>query len=278
MMRYLMLSVILAFGFFSLTDKVNAEEKEKTNVEENTLKMATTTSVEDSGLIKVLVPPFEEKFGVKVDVLAVGSGKALKSAEKGEVDVVLVHSPEAENKFINSGFGVNRRNVMYNDFVIVGPADDPAGIRGETASDALKKIADKKHLFTSRGDDSGTHNKESGIWALSGIQPEGAWYLKTGEGMVRTLQIADQEKAYCLVDRGTYIASEDKVDLVILVEGDSKLENPYSIIAVNPALHPDVNYIYAMTFIGWITSPEGQKIIGDYKKDGRVLFNPIYYK
>ena len=221
---------------------------------------------------------FKEKFNIKVDVIAVGSGKALELGENGDADIVIVHSPVAENAFIDYGFGVNRLSVMYNDFVIVGPADDPAGIKGETAPDAFKKIADKKYPFTSRGDISGTHKKEEEIWASAGIKHQGEWYIQTTEGMGRTLQIAQEKKAYSLVDRGTYIANQDKVDLVILNEGDSRLNNPYSVIAVNPARHPDVNYIYAMAFIGWITSPEGQKIIGEFNKDGKALFNPGSHK
>lgn len=277
-MRYLILSLLLVFGFFSLPDRGHAEEKEKTGIVKKTLKMATTTSVENTGLIYALLPQFEEMFNTKVEVTAVGSGKALKLGEKGDVDIVLVHSPEAENKFIDNGYGVNRREVMYNDFVIVGPADDPAGIKGDSAPNALNKIADKKYPFTSRGDESGTHSKEKEIWTIARIKPEGSWYIETGEGMATTLQIADEKKAYCLVDRGTYSVNDDKVELVILSEGDSMLHNPYSIIAVNPALHSDVNYIYAMAFIGWITSPEGQMIIGEFKKDGRVLFTPSSIK
>lgn len=277
-MRYLILSLLLVFGFFSIFESGYGQEKEKADVTKKTLKMATTTSVENTGLIYALLPPFEEMFNTKVEVIAVGSGKALKLGERGEVDIVLVHSPEAENKFINDGYGVNRRDVMYNDFVVVGPANDPAGIKGDSAPSAFKKIADKKYQFTSRGDVSGTHSKEEEIWAIARIKPEGSWYIGTGEGMATTLQIADEKKAYCLVDRGTYSANEDKVELVILSEGDSRFHNPYSIIAVNPALHSDVNYIYAMAFIGWITSPEGQRIIGEFKKDGRVLFTPSSLK
>ena len=273
-MRYLILSAVVLFGLLSISEGSFAEEKDKTGVANKTLKLATTTSVENTGLIYSLVRPFEEKFNIKVDVNAVGSGKALELGENGDADIVIIHSPEAENEFIDDGFGINRRSVMYNDFVIVGPADDPAGIKGETAPDAFKKIADNKSIFTSRGDVSGTHNKEEEIWAIAGIKPQGAWYVETGEGMGRTLQMAQEKKAYSLVDRGTYIANQEIVDLVILNEGDSRLNNPYSVIAVNPARHPDVNYIYAMAFIGWITSPEGQKIIGEFNKDGKALFNP----
>lgn len=273
-MRYLILSAVVLFGLLSISERSFAEEKDKTGVANKTLKLATTTSVENTGLIYALISPFEKKFNIKVDVIAVGSGKALDLGEKGDADIVIVHSPEAENAFIDDGFGVNRRSVMYNDFVIVGPADDPAGIKGETAPDAFKKISDKKHPFTSRGDISGTHRKEEEIWAIAGIKPQGEWYIQTTEGMGRTLEIAQEKKAYSLVDRGTYIANQDIVDLVILNEGDSRLNNPYSVIAVNPARHPDVNYIYAMAFIGWITSPEGQNIIGEFNKDGKALFNP----
>lgn len=277
-MKTLILSAVFVFSFISLSDGVYAEEKEKTGIVKKPLRMATTTSVENTGLIHVLVAPFEEKFDIKVDVIAVGSGKALKLAQDGDADIVLVHSPEAENEFINNGFGINRRDVMYNDFVIVGPADDPAGIKGETAPEAFKKIADKKQLFTSRGDVSGTHKKEEEMWAMGGIKPQGAWYLETDEGMGRTLQIANEKKAYCLVDRGTYIANQDKVDLIILNEGDKSLINPYSVIAANPARHPEVNYVDAMAFIGWITSPQGQKIIGEFNKDGKALFIPSSLK
>jgi len=277
-MKYLILSAVFVFGFISLCEGAYAEDKEKASGVNKSLKMATTTSVENTGLIYALLTPFEEKLNIKVDVIAVGSGKALKLAEDGDVDIVFVHSPEAENEFIKNGFGVNRRSVMYNDFVIVGPPDDPANIGGETAPNAFKKIADNKHPFTSRGDNSGTHIKEEEMWATAGIKPQGALYLETGGGMGYTLQIADEKKAYCLVDRGTYIANKDKINLIVLNEGDKSLINPYSIIAVNPSLHPDVNYIYAMAFIGWVTSPEGQKIIGEFNKDGMSLFNPSSLK
>ncbi len=240
--------------------------------------MASTTSAENSGLFYVLLPPFEKMFNIKMDVIAVGTGKALELGENGDVDVVFVHAREAEDKFINDGFGVNRRVVMYNDFVIVGPADDPAGIKGDTAPESLKKIAAKNWFFVSRGDDSGTHKKGKELWKLAGIKPTGKWHLETGQGMGATLQIADEKKAYCLVDRGTYIAYEKKIDLVILCEGDENLLNAYSIIAVNPKQHPNVNYIYSMALIGWVTSPEGQKVIGEFKKEGKVLFHPSAYR
>ena len=242
------------------------------------IKMSTTTSTENSGLLYELLPPFEKMFNVKVDVIAVGTGKALKLGENGDVDIVFVHARKAEDKFVENGFGINRRDVMYNDFVIVGPVNDPGGIKGKDPIESLKKIYANKAKFTSRGDDSGTHKKEKLLWEIAGLKPEGEWYLETGQGMGATIQIADEKQAYTLVDRGTYIAYEDKVDLIILSEGDKRLFNPYGIIAVNPAKHPHVHYVYAMTLIGWVTSPEGQKIIGDFKKGGKALFHPNAYK
>ncbi len=242
------------------------------------IRLATTTSTENSGLLYVLLPPFEKKYDIRVDVIAVGTGKALKLGENGDVDVVLVHAREAEDKFVENGFGVNRRDVMYNDFVIIGPKTDPAGIKGSDAVSALKKIAAKQENFTSRGDESGTHKKEKKLWGQTGVVPAGGWYLQTGQGMGATLQIADEKQAYCLVDRGTYIAYEDKIELIILCEGDERLFNPYGIIAVNPKRQPYVNYVQAMALIGWITSPAGQKIIGEFKKNGKLLFHPSAYK
>jgi tungstate transport system substrate-binding protein len=212
-----------------------------------------------------------------VDVIAVGTGKALKLGENGDVDIVFVHARAAEDQFVADGFGVNRRDVMYNDFIIVGPENDPAGIKAKNAVESLKAIFAKNATFASRGDDSGTHKKEKEIWKEAGMEPEGTWYLETGQGMGATLTLANEKQAYCLVDRGTYIAYEDKVDLVILSEGDERLFNPYGIIAVSPAKHPHVNYLYAMALIGWVTSVEGQKLIGEFKKYGKLLFYPSAY-
>lgn len=247
------------------------------------IKLATTTSVDNSGLLTVLLPPFEELFNVKVDVIAVGTGKALKLAENGDVDVVLVHAREAEDEFINKGFGVNRRDVMYNDFVIVGPQSDPAKIRGiKNVVDAMKLIAMKKAIFVSRGEESGTHVKEKALWEMAGIKPGGRWYIETGQGMEMTLRVADEKRAYCLTDRSTFIANKvatrHAISLQILTEGDQRLYNLYGIIAVNPELHPHVKYIHSMALIGWITSVRGQKIIAEYKKDGEQLFYPMAIK
>jgi len=243
------------------------------------LKLATTTSTDNSGLLDKLLPSFKARFNIKVDVIAVGTGKALKLGENGDVDVVLVHARQAEDKFIQEGYGVNRRDVMYNDFIILGPSDDPAKIKDEKSVVlTLGKIAAQKAFFVSRGDDSGTHEKEKNLWQKVGIAPEGKWYMEVGQGMGAALQIANEKQAYILCDRGTFLAYKNKIDLVILSEGDTLLFNPYGIMAVNPARYPGVKYIEAMQLIAWVTSVEGQKIIGEYKKEGEILFHPMAIK
>jgi tungstate transport system substrate-binding protein len=239
------------------------------------LKLATTTSTADTGLLDALLPAFETLYGVKVDVIAVGTGKALKIAENGDVDVVLVHARSLEMAFVANGYGVDRRDVMYNDFVVVGPREDPAEIAGaKDAAEAFRRIAARPAPFVSRGDESGTHQKEKEVWAKSGMTPQGSWYLEVGQGMGATLQITDEKKGYCLTDRGTYVAVKEKLDLVILVEHDPMLFNPYGIIAVNPAKWPHVQYDTARKLIDWITSPEGQKLIAGYTRYGERLFTP----
>ncbi|MDR3605407.1 MAG: substrate-binding domain-containing protein [Syntrophaceae bacterium] len=242
---------------------------------ETRLRMSTTTSTENSGLLKILLPPFEKENNLKVDVISVGTGKALKLGENGDVDVVLVHSRPAEDKFVSEGFGVDRRDVMYNDFIIIGPKNDPAKIKDlKSATEAFKKIAEAKALFISRGDDSGTNMKEKAIWKADGITPKGPWYIEAGKGMGAVLQMANEKNAYTLSDRGTFISYENKTDLVILVQGDKSLFNPYGVIAVNPEKRPNVQYALAKKFIDFITGPEGQKIIADYKLNGKQLFFP----
>ena len=239
------------------------------------IRMATTTSTDNSGLLEVILPPFEKMCNVTIDIIAVGTGKAIKLGEKGDVDLILVHAPEAEKKFVEEGYGVNRRSVMHNDFVILGPANDPAKIKGKmNAHKAFEKITQTKSLFISRGDDSGTHKKEKSIWKKTGDMPQGKWYLEAGQGMGTVLQMAHEKMAYTLSDRGTYLAYKKKIDLVIISEGDSDLHNPYGVIAVNPAKQPHVKYIKAMALIGWLTSPECQNMIADFKKGGEVLFHP----
>jgi tungstate transport system substrate-binding protein len=242
---------------------------------EDRLRMSTTTSTENSGLLRVLLPPFEKANNVKVDVISVGTGKALKLGENGDVDVVFVHARKAEDKFVADGFGVDRKDVMYNDFVVVGPASDPAGIsQAKTAVDAFKLMAEGKAPFISRGDDSGTHQMEKQLWKAAGIEPKGAWYVEAGQGMGAVLQMAFDKKGYALADRGTFVAYEKKTDLKILCEGDKALFNPYGVIAVNPKKHPNAKYDLAEKFITFVTSPEGQKIITDYKIDGKQVFFP----
>lgn len=242
------------------------------------LRLATTTSTENSGLLYALVPPFEKMFNVKVDIIPVGSGKAIQLGRSGDVDVILVHDPISEEKFIAQGWGINRREVMYNDFIIIGPKTDPVHIRGiKRASEAFAKIAKMKYPFLSRGDESGTHKKEISLWNDAHIQPGGSWYYEVGQGMGAVIKMAHEKMAYTLADRGTYLIFRDKINLVALLEGDNRLFNPYSVIAINPAKFPHVNYIKAMAFIGWLTSREGQGIIKDFAKDrfGQPIFIPM---
>jgi tungstate transport system substrate-binding protein len=266
MKRYVILFLSMTLVLCAVS--VSAQER---------LKISSTTSTDNSGLFGALNPPFEKRLDCRIDVIAVGTGKALKIGEAGDVDVVFVHARAAEDKFIADGFGVNRRDVMYNDFIIIGPKEDPAGIRGfKDAKKALSAIAQKGAPFISRGDDSGTHKKEKFIWKKAGVTPKGKWYAEAGQGMGAVIQIANEKKAYALADRGTYLAYSDKVDLVILCEGDKDLFNPYGIMAVNPARFPNVNYVLAMAYIGWITSQEGQAIIRKFgvAKFGQPLFIP----
>jgi len=241
------------------------------------LVLATTTSTQDSGLLDYLLPDFESKFNCKVDVIAQGSGQAIKTGQDGNCDVLLIHSRAAEDKFVADGDGINRLDVMYNDFVIVGPPSDPAGIKGlKDAAAALTKIAQRQAKFISRGDESGTHVKEKGIWQKAGITPKGAWYVSAGQGMGAVLVMANEQQAYTLADRGTYLAQRNKLDLVILVEGDKALFNPYGVIAVNPAKHPGVNAELAAKFQEWLTSVETQEKIAEFGKAefGQSLFIP----
>lgn len=243
--------------------------------ESGRLRLATTTSTENSGLLAELIPPFEDRTGLKVDVIAVGTGQALKLGETGDVDLVLVHARASEDAFVAAGHGVDRRDVMHNDFIILGPSRDPAGVRDMgNAAEAFKAIANRRVSFISRGDDSGTHKKEKALWKQAGLSPKGRWYRDVGQGMGAVITMSDDMQAYTLADRGTYLSMKSKIALEVLVEGDPKLFNPYGIIAVNPAKHPHVNYNGAMRFIAWITSPEGQNIIGAVQREGQVLFYP----
>jgi tungstate transport system substrate-binding protein len=244
--------------------------------DKNVIRLATTTSTANTGLLDYLLPKFEQKCSCKVPYIAVGTGKALKIAEDGNADVVLVHAREAEDAFVAAGHGVNRRDIMYNDFVLVGPHNDPARIKGETdVVNAMKKIASSKSRFVSRGDESGTHIMEKGYWKAIGINPEkSGWYFSVGQGMGEVLQMSGEMRAYTLTDRGTYIAYRDRIDLPILVKGDKRMFNPYGMMAVNPKKYPDINYDGAMALINWMTSKEGQNLIASFKVGGEQLFTP----
>ena len=242
-----------------------------------TVILATTTSTQDSGLLDVLVPLFEKESGFLVKTISVGSGQAMKMGEKGEADVLLVHSPDAEKKFMADGFGVSRRLVMHNDFIIVGPAGDSAKIKGASAADAMKRIAQSKALFVSRGDNSGTHAKEKGLWKGAAINPEGQkWYQQTGLGMGQTLNVAAEKKGYTITDRATYLSLKKGLGLEILVEGDSKLLNIYHVIELNSAKWPKVNTKGGKAFADFMIAKKTQDDIGRFGVDkfGAPLFFP----
>jgi tungstate transport system substrate-binding protein len=242
---------------------------------ETVLRLSTTTSTADSGLLPVLNAPFEKQHNVRIDVIAVGTGKALRLGENGDVDVVFVHAPQAEEEFVKAGFGVDRQAVMHNDFVLAGPKSDPAGVKNAASpQQALQKIAAAGAAFISRGDDSGTHKKEQELWTAAGIKPQGAWYVSAGQGMGAVLRMADDKQAYTLADRGTFISYQGKIELAILNEGDPALFNPYHILAVNPQRYPHVQYPLAKQYIDYVTGAEGQTLIGNYKMSGQQLFFP----
>ncbi len=262
--KILSLFLLVVLGMTLTVAGLSQERKE--------LVLATTTSTRDSGLLDHLLPVFEAKTGYKVKVLAVGTGQAIKIGEMGDCDVILVHSRAAEDKFVADGYGVNRRDVMYNDYILVGPGNDPARIKGLSVKEALRALARGKGVFISRGDDSGTHKKELELWASVGIKPEGQWYKAIGKGMGDTLIMANELGAYTLTDRGTYASMKTRLDLEPLVFGDEALFNPYGVIAVNPERHPAVNYEGAMAFIEFITSAEAKEIINGYVVNGEQLF------
>lgn len=239
------------------------------------LRMSTTTSTDNSGLLTYLLPKFTSETGIKVQVIAVGTGKALELARNGDVDVTLVHARDAELKFVASGYGVQRRDVMYNDFVVVGPRSDPAGLRGShEVLAAFSKLIDKKAKFISRGDASGTEIMEQSYWKLIGYKPQGKLYVSAGQGMGEVLMMADQLEAYTLSDRATFAAFRGKTSLELMVEGDQRMFNPYGIIAVNPAKYPDTHFKEAMRLIEWISSYHGQQLIESFRVDGQQVFFP----
>lgn len=239
------------------------------------LKMATTTSTDNSGLLSELLPRFEAESGYSVQVIAVGTGKALKMGEDGDVDVVLVHAPSAEQVFVEQGFGIERHAVMYNDFVVLGPKEDPAGVQqAADLGQVMQKLAKTEALFVSRGDDSGTHKKERKLWDATQLQPQGSWYREAGQGMGKVIQMAGELAAYTLADRGTWLAMAAKSPLQIVFEGDASLHNPYGVIAVSPKRYPDINHAGAQALISWLTSTQGQQAIADFRVNGEPLFTP----
>jgi tungstate transport system substrate-binding protein len=241
------------------------------------ITVASTTSTEQSGLFKHLLPEFEKKTGIQVRVVALGTGQAIDLGKRGDADIAFVHDKAAEEKAVAEGAFVDRREVMYNDFVVVGPKSDPARAKGRDAVGALKKISQAKAPFASRGDKSGTHSAELRLWKEAGIDPQqgkGSWYRETGSGMGPTLNTASGMNAYALADRGTWLSFKNRGDLTILVEGDKRLFNQYGVMLVNPEKHPHVKKSEGMAFINWLTSPEGQKAIADYKIGGEQLFFP----
>ena len=245
-----------------------------------TLMMATTTSTENTGLLDVVKPAFEKATGIELRWTPTGTGKALKLGESCDVDVLFVHAPNAEKKYVADGYGIDRREVMYNDFVIIGPENDPASIKGKSIKDALQQVISRKGVFVSRGDNSGTHMLELGLWNAANLSvPENeTGYVQTGQGMMATINVAEEKTGYTLTDRGTYIRYEanrkGNPALKILVEGEKELLNQYSVIAVNPEKCPKSNYDAAVEFIKWITGAEGQKLIGDFQVMGKPLFTP----
>jgi len=250
---------------------------------QNRMILATTTSTYDSGLLDYIIPEFEEKYGIFVEILSVGTGQALETGEKGDADVLLVHARSLEDDFVDYGYGIHRVCVMYNDFIIVGPSSDPAGIDGKNVSAAMSKLKSSGEIglikFYSRGDNSGTHNKELKLWKKIRFTPDTSkhdWYLETGAGMGNTLTTTDDNDGYTLIDRGTWLASKENVDLIELVSGEEVLLNPYGAIIIDPEVNPNVKYDYAKTFIAFLVSKEGQELIGEFRKKGEKLFKPLF--
>lgn len=290
MKRLIRWNVSLLFLFAALISAcqpIVAPPAQQAATEPVVLRLATTTSTADSGLLDAILPEFAQKNNARVDVVAVGTGQALEIGAKGDADVVLVHARAREDKFVADGDGIDRRDVMYNDFVLVGPTADPAGIGGSAlAKEALAKIAEAQAPFASRGDDSGTYTKEKSLWAAAGITPtvDSGWYFSVGQGMGETLLFANEKLAYTLADRGTWLSMQEKLPALTLLvggatidqNGDKALLNPYGVIPVNPAKHPGVNFDLATKFAEWLTSAETQQMIGDYGKEkfGQPLFYP----
>lgn len=259
--RNLFLLLVLWFGFVL---SAHADD---------ILRLATTTSTDNSGLMEKLIPVFEKKFDLSARTIVGGSGRALSHARNGDVDAIFVHSKNEELELVDSGYGVDRREIMYNEFIIVGPEDDPAGIHGSSdLSDSFRRIAESGSIFISRGDDSGTHKKELDLWEKAGVSNRGDWYKSVGAGMGKALQIADELRGYILTDKGTWLFLMDHLNLPIHVEGAKDGRNVYGVIAVNPERHPQVNYKAAKNLVEWLASDEAKTIISNYRVNGQQLF------
>jgi len=275
----LIVMLVFAVGCSQAADEPEEPEVEEPAEEEpaeegGELILATTTSTENSGLLDYILSDFEEKTGVEVKVVAVGTGAALQKGIDGEADVLLVHAKAREEAFVSEGHGPERFDVMYNDFVIIGPESDPTGVEGLNVVEALTKISEAEESFVSRGDDSGTHTKERSLWQAAEITPEGDWYVEVGKGMGDTITMAEELQGYTMSDRATYLSMKDNLESVILVEGDEILFNQYGVIQVDPGKNDQINAEAAEAFVNWIISEEAQELIGTYKAYGEVLFNP----
>ncbi|KAB3525735.1 substrate-binding domain-containing protein [Alkaliphilus serpentinus] len=284
---FIMLSTLLilslAIGCTNPNDEKNEFNENPDNkeiaVENKDLILSTTTSTENSGLLDYILPVFQEETGIEVKVVAVGTGQALKMGEDGEADVLLVHAKASEEEFVANGHGVERYDVMYNDFILIGPKEDPLKVKeaaGKNITEAMKLIFENNGTFVSRGDDSGTHKKELSLWRELGIEPEGDNYISAGQGMGAVIQMTDEMKGYTLTDRATYLSMMEEIEAVIVVEGDERLFNQYGIIAVDPSKNDKINNEAANLLIEWILSEKGQKLIGEFGKDkyGQSLFIP----
>ena len=280
LLKILTFALILSFSFTAGMLSAEKKAEETKTADGKVLMMATTTSTDNTGLLDYLKPYFEQETGITWHWTAVGTGKALQMGQNCDVDVLLVHDPEAEEKFMKGGFGKNRTQIMYNDFVIVGPKDDPAKIKGKNVKKAMKAIMESKAVFTSRGDKSGTHMLEQRLWkdAAKAVPEKETWYMSTGQGMIETIKVAAEKNGYTITDRGTFIKYEASLKgqqgLVILVEGDKKLFNQYSAIEVNPKKCDKVKNDLAKIYIKWLKSKKTQKLIADFKLEGKQLFTP----
>jgi tungstate transport system substrate-binding protein len=273
----LVLGLLLSLGAFGCAAKTETKKvAEKKLPPATSLILATTTSTADTGLLDYLLPIFDKKYNVKTKPIAVGTGEAIAMGQRGEADVLLVHSRANEDKFMADGFGSVRKDVMYNDFVLIGPAGDPASVKGQGPSKAFAAIAAAQAPFVTRGDNSGTHNKEKSVWTKAAVTPAGDWYVNVGQGMGEAARIANEKQAYILIDRGTYLALKKTLTLVILLEGQKELLNPYGVIVVNKAKFDKVNEVDAKKFVDWLVTPEVQTMIGEFgvKKYGQALFTP----